>query len=280
MTELETQAFGSWIDERADQHLFRGVVLVWEDGAPAFSHAAGLAHRGHRVPVTLDTRFQVASVTKMVTATTALRLVERGALKLDRPLVDFLPPEYRPAALDNRHTLHHLLVTHLGTCQLSRRRGRDLGVVHLSVGSGAGISRSRTKGHPAPVRRPARRLRPWSIPLRGRQFHPDRSADRVGDGEIVRRRGDRRGAGAGGNDPLRLLPGRPGARGHGNRLHGHRRPTRDLALQHLQRSCRRDVRRRAHHYRQRPGTSPRRHRIRITPRSRHCHQDAHPPRLR
>ena len=109
MTELETQGFGSWIDERADQHLFRGVVLVWEDGALAFSHAAGLAHRGHRVPVTLDTRFQVASVTKMVTATTALRLVERGALKLDRPLVDFLPPEYRPAALDNRHTLHHLL---------------------------------------------------------------------------------------------------------------------------------------------------------------------------
>jgi CubicO group peptidase (beta-lactamase class C family) len=30
-------------------------------------------------------------------------------LRLDRPLLDFLPPEYRPAALDKRHTLHHLL---------------------------------------------------------------------------------------------------------------------------------------------------------------------------
>jgi len=109
MKELETRGFGSWIDERADQHLFSGVVLVWRDGAPVFSHAAGLAHRGHRVPVTFHTRFQVASVTKMVTAATALRLVERGTLKLDKPLIDFLPPEYRPASLDKRHTLHHLL---------------------------------------------------------------------------------------------------------------------------------------------------------------------------
>ncbi len=109
MKDLEAEGIGSWIDERAGQHLFSGVALVWKDGAPAFSHAAGLAHRGHQVPVTLDTRFQVASVTKMVTATTALRLVERGTLRLDRPLLDFLPPEFRPAALDQRHTLHHLL---------------------------------------------------------------------------------------------------------------------------------------------------------------------------
>ncbi|MDP9494102.1 MAG: beta-lactamase family protein [Actinomycetota bacterium] len=109
MKELGTEGFGSWIDQRAAQHLFSGVVVVWKSGAPVYSRAAGLAHRGHRVPVTIDTRFQVASVTKMVTATTALRLVERGTLKLDRPLVDFLPPEYRPAALDKGHTLHHLL---------------------------------------------------------------------------------------------------------------------------------------------------------------------------
>jgi CubicO group peptidase (beta-lactamase class C family) len=109
MIELDTQGLGPWIDDRAAQHLFSGVVLVWEDGAPIFTHAAGLAHRGHHVPVTFNTRFQVASVTKMVTATAALRLVERGTLRLDRPLIDFLPPEYRPASLDGRQTLHHLL---------------------------------------------------------------------------------------------------------------------------------------------------------------------------
>jgi CubicO group peptidase (beta-lactamase class C family) len=109
MKDLEAEGIGTWIDGQAHQDLFSGVALVWEDGAPVFAHVAGLAHRGHQVPVTPDTRFQVASVTKMVTATTALRLVERGTLRLDRPLLDFLPPEYRPASLDRRHTLHHLL---------------------------------------------------------------------------------------------------------------------------------------------------------------------------
>ena len=78
-------------------------------GETLFEHAAGLAHRGHRVPVTVETRFQVASVTKMITAATALKMVEEGALSLDRPLTGYLPPDHRPASLDDRHTLHHLL---------------------------------------------------------------------------------------------------------------------------------------------------------------------------
>ena len=98
-----------WLDERAAQHKFSGVVLVHRDGAPVFSHAAGLAHRGHRVPVRPDTRFAIASVTKLVTAITALRLVERGAVGLHTPVIEVLPPEHRPTALTNAHTLHHLL---------------------------------------------------------------------------------------------------------------------------------------------------------------------------
>jgi CubicO group peptidase (beta-lactamase class C family) len=86
------------------------VALVWRDRAPAFGYAGGLAHRGHRVAMTETTRFAVASVTKMVTATTALRLVERGVVRLDQPLVEILvPAEQQPPALTRDHTLHHLL---------------------------------------------------------------------------------------------------------------------------------------------------------------------------
>lgn len=120
MTDLEADGLGAWIDERAGQHMFSGVVLVWKGGAPVFTHAAGLAHRGHQVPVTLNTRFQVASVTKMVTASTALRLVEKGTLRLDRPLLDFLPPEYRPTARQAPHPPSSP-VAHLGPDQLPRR---------------------------------------------------------------------------------------------------------------------------------------------------------------
>jgi CubicO group peptidase (beta-lactamase class C family) len=106
---IDRSALGLWLDDLAARGLFRGVALVRSGGESLFEHAAGLAHRGHRVPVTPTTRFQVASITKMVTAATALRLVERGALSLHKPLTGFLPPDYRPASLDDRHTLHHLL---------------------------------------------------------------------------------------------------------------------------------------------------------------------------
>lgn len=107
MTDLEE--LRPWIDDRAREGLFSGAALVWEAEAPRFIHAAGLAHRGLGVPVAPDTRFQVASVAKMITAAAALRLVDSGALSLDRPLTATLPPQYRPAGLDERHTLHHLL---------------------------------------------------------------------------------------------------------------------------------------------------------------------------
>ena len=98
-----------WFDGRVETSEFSGVAVVWRDGAPRFEYAGGIAHRGHGVPVTNETRFGVASVTKMVTATTALRLVDRGELRLDQPLIEILPPEHRTRAMTSEHTLHHLL---------------------------------------------------------------------------------------------------------------------------------------------------------------------------
>lgn len=106
---MDAAAVTAWIDEQVERHEFSGVALVWREGEPIFSYAGGLAHRGHGVPVTASTRFPIASVTKMITAATALSLVDSGALALDRPLADILPAEHRPRALTQAHTLHHLL---------------------------------------------------------------------------------------------------------------------------------------------------------------------------
>jgi CubicO group peptidase (beta-lactamase class C family) len=106
---MDADALREWLDQRTSDHLFSGVALIWHNGAPLFSYAGGIAHRGHGVPVTEASRFGVASVTKIVTATTALRLVDRDLIRLDQPLVEVLPVEQRPAALTTEHTLHHLL---------------------------------------------------------------------------------------------------------------------------------------------------------------------------
>lgn len=99
----------SWFDQQVDANAFRGVAIAWRDGAPIFEYAGGLAHRGLGVPVALDSRFAVASITKMATAVTALRLVDRGLARLGQPLVELLPADQQPAALTPAHTLHHVL---------------------------------------------------------------------------------------------------------------------------------------------------------------------------
>jgi CubicO group peptidase (beta-lactamase class C family) len=106
---LDPIALGTWLDDRVASHDFSGVALVWREGAAEFSYAGGIAHRGHGVPVTDQTRFAVASITKLATAAAALRLVDRGLVALDRPLVAILPEAHRPSALTAAHTVHHLL---------------------------------------------------------------------------------------------------------------------------------------------------------------------------
>lgn len=106
---MDTEALRGWLDERVAAHRFSGAALVRRGDETLFSYAGGLADRGQGVPVTGSTRFAVASVTKMVTASTALRLVERGALALDQPVLDVLPASQRTVALTGAHTLHHLL---------------------------------------------------------------------------------------------------------------------------------------------------------------------------
>lgn len=106
MDDAELRA---WLDDRVAQHRFSGVALVCADGRDIFCYAGGIAERRHRVPITMDTRFAVASVTKVVVAATCLVLVDRGQLDLHRPLIEILPPEHRTAAMTAGHTLHHLL---------------------------------------------------------------------------------------------------------------------------------------------------------------------------
>lgn len=106
---MDLDRYVGWLHARAVRGEFSGAVVAWEHGAPIFQHAEGLASRRFGVPNTVDTRFHVASITKIVTAMTALRLVEAGRLALHAPLVDVLPEDLRPRAMTGEHSLHHLL---------------------------------------------------------------------------------------------------------------------------------------------------------------------------
>src|SRR5215471_10977500 len=74
-----------------DRHLFSGSVVVVQSGHTLAEQHSGLANRELRVPVTAETRFYVASVTKSFTAAAILMLRNAGTLSLDDRIGKFLP---------------------------------------------------------------------------------------------------------------------------------------------------------------------------------------------
>jgi CubicO group peptidase (beta-lactamase class C family) len=86
------------VDAIAATTNFSGVVAVDRREGSSFAAAYGLAHRGHCIANTVDTRFGIASGAKGITALTVMTLVERGQLELattarsvlgdDLPLID------------------------------------------------------------------------------------------------------------------------------------------------------------------------------------------------
>jgi CubicO group peptidase (beta-lactamase class C family) len=64
------------VAEKAQVDEFSGVVAIWQADEPLMEHACGLAHRGWQIANRLDTRFRLASVSKMFTAVDLWRFSE------------------------------------------------------------------------------------------------------------------------------------------------------------------------------------------------------------
>ena len=64
-------------------------IVVLRDTTVLLARGLGFADLDAKVPVTADTPFNIASVTKPISAVVALRLVERGLLDLDRPMTSY-----------------------------------------------------------------------------------------------------------------------------------------------------------------------------------------------
>ena len=83
-----------------------GAVMVTKSGSTVTARADGFANVEANIPCTIDTRFQLCSVSKQFTAVAVLLLVESGRLDLHQPVDAWLegaPPQW------GRVTLHHVL---------------------------------------------------------------------------------------------------------------------------------------------------------------------------
>jgi serine beta-lactamase-like protein LACTB, mitochondrial len=66
-------------------------VAVAHDSKVIFTEYRGFADLEHEVPVSRETRFAIASITKAFTGAALLKLWERGAIDLDAPIQRYVP---------------------------------------------------------------------------------------------------------------------------------------------------------------------------------------------
>jgi len=76
------------------------VAVAATDKGTLYEGAFGTREIGKQAPMTLDTVVWIASMTKAITATAAMQLVERGKLSLDRPAAEVVPELARAQVLE------------------------------------------------------------------------------------------------------------------------------------------------------------------------------------
>lgn len=106
------------IAEMARRHIPGLSLAVVQDGSIVKAKGYGVSDLAARTPVTTDTLFQAASISKPVSAVGALALVETGKLKLDEDINAVLKTWHVPEnnfTKENKVTLRRLLSHSAGT---------------------------------------------------------------------------------------------------------------------------------------------------------------------
>ena len=126
--EAQGQTLTRTIRQYARTHSFSGTVLVEKGGKTLYHESFGLADRAFNVPVTNDTRFKAASITKVFTAVLILQLVEQGKLDLQAPIKAYLPSYAGEAA--GKASIHNLLNHTSGIENFDRIKSYEEAVKH------------------------------------------------------------------------------------------------------------------------------------------------------
>jgi len=89
-----------------EQELFNGVILVADQGEVIYKAAFGLAERETNRPLTTESVFELASVSKPFTAMGIMRLKEQGKLSYDDPVERWIP-DFPYSGITIRQLLQH-----------------------------------------------------------------------------------------------------------------------------------------------------------------------------
>ncbi len=102
------QQLDAYLRKVSAADMFSGVVLLAKDGNPIVSKAYGVSNKSPNAANTVDTKFGLASMSKMFTGVAVVQLAQQGKLSFDDPLGKLIP-DYPNKLAAAKVTIHHLL---------------------------------------------------------------------------------------------------------------------------------------------------------------------------
>lgn len=112
------ETFETLQERMAQLHIPGLSIAVFEDFKVVWAKAYGFADASRKIPVTLETRFQAASISKPVNALTVIRVADKLGISLEAPVNAHLKswkiPKH-PWSQNNPVTIEHLLAHQGGT---------------------------------------------------------------------------------------------------------------------------------------------------------------------
>ena len=141
-----------WLQEYIDAGRIAGAVsLVARDGRVVRHEAQGWRHKGAGLPMTKDTIFEMASMTKPIVSAALMMLFEEGRFLLDDPIANWLPeyaghtvrlPGYLgapPVAAARPVTVRHVLTHTSGLTMNPANRGLSQAARDRATNHGRGF---------------------------------------------------------------------------------------------------------------------------------------------
>jgi len=113
--DVDYASIDSRLQRLSQQHSIVGLAVgIVENGRITFLKGYGETEAGSSEPVTPDTIFRWASVSKGVAATMVTKLAEQGKVNLNGPVASYVPSLKLPAGAENRATVGDMLSHRLG----------------------------------------------------------------------------------------------------------------------------------------------------------------------
>jgi len=86
-----SSSIDSYLQPYVQSANFSGVVLVESKGRTVFERAYGFSDQDRKTRNSTTTRFHVASISMQFTAVAVLRLIDRGLVRLEDPVGEYVP---------------------------------------------------------------------------------------------------------------------------------------------------------------------------------------------